>query len=94
MPELEKVRAEFEPQGVGFLALSLEPNEQSVERAAAKLGIQMPVAVTEDEVLGPFGVNAIPSTVFVDRNGVIVAAASGARDRGFMERRVRALLEK
>ena len=92
MPELEKVRGQYEPKGVGFLALSLEPDATVASRAARRLGVEMQVAVTDDEVLGPFGVSRVPSTVFIDARGVIVAAASGERSRGFLEARVKDLL--
>ena len=88
------MRAEYESKGVGFLALCLEPDEQQVRAGAERNKLQMRVAIAEDEVLGPFGVDRVPSTVFLDANGTIVAAASGPRDKGFFERRVRALMEK
>ena len=94
MPALEKVRQKYEPQGVGFLALSIEPDPDLVRAGAKKLGLTMRVAYTEDETLGPLSVNAVPSTVFVNAEGVIVAAASGERKQPFFECRVQALLEK
>jgi hypothetical protein len=87
------VRREFEQRGVGFLAVSIEPNPGRVRRGAERIGIAMKIAISEDETLGPLSVNQVPSTVFVDRQGVIVAAASGPRDRRFFEARVRELLE-
>ena len=92
MPELEKVRQQYEAQGIGFLALSLEPNVDLVRQAAARLGIQMRVATASGETLGPMAVASVPSTVFLDRDGIIVAAVTGERSRAFFERRVRALL--
>jgi thioredoxin-like negative regulator of GroEL len=86
------VRRAYEERGVGFLALSLEPDERLVREAAARLGIGMAVATTRDEVLAPLGVRAVPSTVFVAADGTVVAAATGARSEAFFERRVRALL--
>lgn len=50
------------------------------------------MAVTDDEVLAPLGVRAVPSTVFVSADGTVVAAASGVRSEAFFEERVRALL--
>lgn len=93
MPELEAVRRQFEREGVRFLALSLEPDEQLVLKAAQRLGIEMQVAVAAGEVLSPLGVNQVPSTVFI-RDGTIVAAASGERKRAFFEKRVRELLAR
>ncbi len=88
------MRREYEPKGVGFLAVSIEPDEALVRAAAAKLGIQLTVAISESETLGPLAVNQVPSTVFVNEEGVIVAAASGERDRKFLEKRTRALLDE
>lgn len=93
MPELEQLRREFEAENLGFLALSLEPDRALVAQAASRFGLRMPVAVAEGEMLGPLGVNRVPSTAFVDRSGRIVAASSGERSRAFYERRIRALLE-
>ncbi len=94
MPELEALHGRFRSEGVSFLALSLEPDEQRVLEAAQRLSIEMPVAVAEGEVLGPLGVNQVPSTVFIDREGTIVAAASGERKRAFLEKRVRELIRR
>jgi hypothetical protein len=52
----------------------------------------MPVAIAKGETLGPLGTNRVPSTVFIDRRGVIVAAASGERKLTFLEARTRELL--
>ncbi len=92
MPELEKLQKLYQGRGVSFLALSLEPDEQVVFEAARQLNLQLPVAVARGEMLAPFGVNQVPSTVFI-KNGVIVAAASGERKLSFLTRRVEALLE-
>ena len=79
---------------MGFLALSLEPDERLVRAAAIALGLKMRVAVAGAEVLGPLGVNQVPSTVFVDSRGVVVMAVKGPRRRGFFERRARELIAR
>lgn len=63
-----------------------------VAEAAKRMGIQMEIAVAQSELLAPLGVRALPSTVFVSADGRIVAAATGARDAAFFERRVRELI--
>jgi hypothetical protein len=90
---LETVRREFEPQGIRFLALSLDADEESVRAAAKKIGIQMTVALADGELLGPLGVNKVPSTVFVNSSGFVVAAASGERNRKFFYSRAKELLQ-
>jgi len=92
LPELELVRREFEPQGIRFIALSLERDPDVVREAADKLGIRMQVASARSEILAPLAVKEIPSTVFVRGDGTIVAAASGARTRSFLRERTGELL--
>ena len=73
--------------------MSIEPDEALVRRGAERNGIAMKVAISDEETLGPLSVNQVPSTIFVDRRGVIVAAASGARGQKFFAQRVRELLQ-
>lgn len=73
---------------MGFLALSLEPNEQLVINASAKANIGAKVAVAKSEVLGPLGVSQVPSTIFLRKDGILNAVASGPRDLAWLERRI------
>jgi len=93
-PRLEALRREFEPRGVRFVALSLEPDEALVRDGARKLGFQLPLAVTRDEVLGPLGVRAVPSIAWVDASGTIRTAATGERSLPFLRRHTEALLAR
>lgn len=78
---------------MGFLALSLEPAREDVEAAQRKYGLRMTVALPGGgELLAPLGVRGVPSTVFVDRSGRIVAARTGAADRAFFRERANELL--
>ena len=92
MPELEALRSEYESRGVGFLALSLNPSETRNRKAAAELGLHMTVATAKGEVLGPLRIGTVPATVFIDREGVVVAAVNGERSREFYARRLEELL--
>ncbi len=76
-----------------FLALSLNRNPGQVERAAAKMGVTMPVAMAQGEMMGPFAVKVVPATLFVDANGKIIASVSGARSYGFLKARAEELLK-
>ncbi|MBX7114138.1 MAG: TlpA family protein disulfide reductase [Myxococcaceae bacterium] len=93
-PALETVRRKYEEKGVGFLAISVEQDPGRVEQAAKKMSLPLDVAYAQSEVLGPLGVRLLPSTVFVDEHGVIVAAVNGAQDAAYFERRVRELLKQ
>ena len=86
------MRSEYEEKGVGFLALCLEQDDGLVLDAARKLDLKLRVGVARSEVLAPFSVSQVPSTVLLDKDGNIVAAASGERHRDFFENRVKELL--
>jgi len=92
LPELETLRQEFEPQGISFLALSMA-HGGDLGYWAEKMGIRMRVGSYPGEVLTPLSITQVPATVFVDRNGVIVAAGSGPKSLGSLRRQARALLQ-
>lgn len=71
----------------------MEQDEARVRRSVEDWKISTPVFIATGEVLGPLGVREVPSTVFVDARGLIVAAASGPRSQRFLAERARALLE-
>ena len=80
-PLLGALRERYEAKGIGFLAISLVPDRDVTRDAAKQMGISLPVAVASREVLSPLSVNATPSTIFLSKDGRIVAAASGSRTR-------------
>lgn len=71
----------------------MEPDVAAVSAAALRLGLETQVAVTSDELLAPFGVRGVPSSVFITAGGRVVGAATGMRDRKFFGARARALLD-
>ena len=91
MPELEALRSTWEPRGVRFIALSLEPDAEQVRRGAEDIGVTMPIAIADGEVLAPLRASQVPSTVFIDAQAVIRMTASGERDRRFFARRLEQL---
>lgn len=79
MPELDALRAELAQHGVGIVALSVAPESDAVAAAAKHLGLTMPVAWTEQEMLGPNDLRGVPSVLYVDASGRVIGAESGAQ---------------
>lgn len=92
VPELEAVRREYEPLGVRFLAVSIDSDVEATRRAAARTGLIMQVATAQGPVLDPLGLKGVPSTVFLSKEGRIVASASGTQGKRFLERRTQELI--
>lgn len=82
---LDKMKARHAAERVGFVALSLETDEQLIFDAAAKAEIDSTLAWGE-EVMGPLGLRQVPSTVFLDSSAVIVASVSGEHDEATLEK--------
>ena len=92
-PDLLEARSKAQENDVAFLAVSIDPDADNIRSTAKRLGVDMPLLVARGEVLGPMYVGAAPSTVFIDRDGTIRAAVSGARTTAFHTRRIRDLMD-
>ncbi len=77
---------------MGFLAVALWDDPTIVRTAASRMGITMPVAQADGEVLGPNDVRGVPSVLFVDERGVVVDRSSGTKPVEELRRRTRGLL--
>ena len=93
LPQMESLHQKWSEQGVRFLALSLEPDQQQVEQAARDFDLTMQVAIAKSEVLGPFGVNQVPSVAFLRSDGIINAVGTGLKKREWIERRLAELVQ-
>ncbi len=81
---LDTLKAKHAAQNVGFVALSLDTDEDAIFAAAEKAEIDSTLAYS-DEVMGPLGLKSLPSTVFLDASAVIVASLTGEGDEATLE---------
>jgi len=86
------VRAQYETQGVGFLALSINPDLSEVTEAAQRMGLKFQVASGPGDVMYPFGVRQVPDTIYIDASGQVVAFDRGPQGKAQFEKQVKALL--
>ena len=78
----------WEPEGVGFLAVSVVAERARVEAEVKRLGFDLPMAVTTGNLLEAVGIDGVPTTLFVSRQGRIVGIAEGAISAGALERAI------
>ena len=82
VPDLQAVHDEYGPQGVVVLAVNQGEKLEDVGRFANNNGIHFAVWLDEDEWAGSiYGVRSIPTTYFIDREGVIRAVQFGTMTR-------------
>lgn len=79
MPTVEKIHQEFKGKGLVVLGLSVDEEQETVEKYLTTAKVTYPVALTADtDVVPTFQVNAFPTYVVIDRDGNIVAYQVGS----------------
>jgi peroxiredoxin len=104
IPWLTKLYEQYSAQGLEVLGVSeddldlddkakLAKEKQDIADSAKKLGINYPVLIDDNHTDKPYGgIDALPTTFFVDRNGKIVAATIGLASRDEIEANIRKAL--
>jgi DsbE subfamily thiol:disulfide oxidoreductase len=78
MPVLVKIAHEYESKGVVFLGVAVDDTEEKMKDFMAKYEVDFPVGLDKTaEVQKSFGLYGIPTTYFVDRQGMINYFHSG-----------------
>jgi peroxiredoxin len=97
IPWLAKLHDQYASQGLEVIGVSeddldlddkvaLAKEKKEITDSAAKLGINYPVLFDDSQVAKPYGgIDALPTTFFVDRNGKVVAATIGLVDKDEIE---------
>lgn len=69
-PLLDQMYKKYKPLGFTMLGVNVEPDAKDAETFLAKVPVSFPIALdAKNEVSKQYGVNAMPSTVIVDRKG-------------------------
>jgi peroxiredoxin len=104
IPWLTKLHDQYASQGLVILGISeddldlddkeaLFKQKQEIAESASKLGITYPVLFDDANVAKPYGgVDALPTTFYVDRSGKVVAATIGLVDRDEIEANIKKAL--
>ena len=84
MPSVNKLYADFKPQGFEVLLVSFREDPELVKRTALERGYPATVLIDQSgEVAGKgYGVWGPPTVYFVDRRGRLVGRGFGPRDWG------------
>ncbi|MDR3561272.1 MAG: TlpA disulfide reductase family protein [Negativicutes bacterium] len=92
MPDLNAFYLQYQGK-VNFYAIDLQEDSGKVKSFMQNNGYSMPVLLdTDGEIGNLFHIQAIPTTIIVDRNGVIQFVQRGATNRAQLENRVNQLL--
>jgi thiol-disulfide isomerase/thioredoxin len=81
MPGMEALHRRYRKEGLEFLALNIMENGAQVRDFLNTNGYTFPTLLDSDgRVSNDYGIQAVPSTYILDRDGKIIAFALGARN--------------
>ncbi|MGH7738941.1 MAG: TlpA family protein disulfide reductase [bacterium] len=86
IPSLVDLYRTYHPKGVEFLALSVEIDNNVPRGVFDKFltnnDMIYPVGLASDKTTSDYGINAIPSSFFIDREGRVAASFVGLHSEG------------
>jgi cytochrome c biogenesis protein CcmG/thiol:disulfide interchange protein DsbE len=92
-PELQSASLKFKNQ-VAILGINQGESAETVSEFALSYGLSYPLLVDEDNTVNrDYGINSLPTTIFIDRQGVVREVFIGILNRAVLEDRVKRLLE-
>lgn len=93
MPHLNRMQLLYGEEGLVVLGLSVDDLSPAVvQRFADRLGVRFRLAMADEKVLDLYGpIRAIPTTFFINRDGVVVRRVVGYIDEETLDGFVREL---
>ena len=94
MPWFVELQKQYGKDGLVVLGVAMDDTEPpKIAQFAHDMGVNYPVLLGTDQVSDDYGnVQYLPTTFYVDRNGVIVDKAAGLFSRQEIERDIRKIL--
>jgi len=100
IPWLVKLRDQYKSQGFEVLGIesdnydtdpkAYDSYKKGVEKSATALGINYPVLLGGDSISEPYGgLDGLPNSFYVNRNGVVTAQIVGLADRDEIEANIK-----
>ncbi len=79
MPHIQGIYEDYTADGLKVLAVNMAESKATVERFMVAGGYSMPVLLdSEGEVARQYGIMSLPTTLFIDRDGIIQSKKIGA----------------
>jgi len=94
MPALQEAYRRYRDKDLAILAINIDDGEdiKHIRRFASKLGLSFTILPQGEAVAIAYQVQPLPTSFFVDRQGVIREVAFGAMNHGMLEQKLAAIL--
>jgi len=94
IPALIALYEEYHPKGVEIIGISVDREINQTKEFVKSNKINYPILFASREVLEAYGgIQAVPTTFFLDRNQNIVKTRKGYAEKSFFEDQIRELLK-
>jgi thiol-disulfide isomerase/thioredoxin len=92
MPWFEEFRKQYAPQGFEILGLAddVDAGKDTITKVAQKTGVTYPILLTDGKVQTAYGgLDVLPMSFYVDRNGVVVEQTAGLGSKDEIEANIK-----
>jgi peroxiredoxin len=89
-PDLQALYQQYHGQGLEMLGVGTD-DQEALRAKAQELKLTYPIG-SNPQAADTYGVEGVPHTFFINRQGLIAASARGARSRADLEAEVKKLL--
>jgi thiol-disulfide isomerase/thioredoxin len=95
MPWFEEFRTKYQGQGFEILGIAEDDaGKDEIEKAVKKINVSYPILLTDGKVAPAYGgVDYLPQSFYVDRNGVVEKETSGLGSKDEIEANIKSLLD-
>ncbi|WP_026563970.1 thiol-disulfide oxidoreductase ResA [Bacillus sp. UNC41MFS5] len=91
MPYINNQYHQYKDKGVQVLTVDIQESELAVNQFAERLKLDFPIMIdTDKEVMSTYGIDPLPATFLIDKNGEVVEYYTGE----LTEEKVREFMEK
>lgn len=86
MPTMQQMYEKYKSKGFEIVAVNIAETEVAVDSFAKQYGLSFPIWMDQDrDVVKQYKIGPLPSSLFLDRNGVIVDRIEGPLDTARLE---------
>ena len=94
MPDMQNLYSELKGKGVEILAVNVQEARPPIEKFVTQFGLTFPILLdVSGDVVQQYGVQALPTSYFIDREGRISAFNFGALNGSAIRKKLEAVLE-
>ncbi|MCM8768663.1 MAG: TlpA family protein disulfide reductase [Candidatus Omnitrophica bacterium] len=95
IPDFVKVHQAYRGEGVEFIGIAIDEKIEDIKKIVEQNRVEYPIVLGDEKVQSLYGgINAVPTTFFVNQEGRIIRKKIGAMNQEELEEIIKSLLKK